>query len=204
MATIFFALLRSLRPIAVSLIFVLAAAAPVRTQSLVDASKRAEENSKANKAYTPRFTDDSLGGTGETFLTEMLSTQLTLAQLRTWAGAVKEIKKAFAADPALKQRVTSVTDGTINRPLTERTYTREPKIGTILAAAGLNAHEFYRIRMSFAVSLAGMRDRRLAARFNVPGVKLPANIAMLRANETEAAAIEQEVEGFLPKIDSLQ
>src|SRR4249920_1395404 len=98
MATIFFALFRHLRPHAVSLIFALAAAAPVRTQSLADASKRAQENSAANKAYTPTYNDSSLNSSIRALALEITAHELSMPELRKWVTVTTDMKKAFAAD----------------------------------------------------------------------------------------------------------
>ena len=198
MATIFFALFHHLRPLAVSLILILAAAAPGRTQSLADASRRAQENSAANKAYTPTYNDSSLNSSIRALVLEITAHELSMPELRQWVTVTTDMKKAFAADKPLAQRVRSASDWARSLGQIERSYIREEKIGTLFKKHGITAHEYVMTQITFVFALAAQMNPQFASIMAIlPRSRVNANADLLRANQPEIDSIIKDVDSTI-------
>ena len=187
-----------LRRLAFSLVLVAAAAGPLRAQSLVDAAKRAEENSAANKAYTPTFSNESLNSADPIIMSEAAFLELTMESLRNVVKAVDDVRKAYDADKDLAQRMLIVTTWARSVAETERGYIREPALAAALRAHNLTARQYIITQFAFQLALAANKDPKVAQAFERRG-KVMANVRLIRANQAEVDVLTKRLDESLAR-----
>jgi hypothetical protein len=187
------------RRLACSLVIVFAAAGPLRAQSpLVEAAKRAEENSAANTAYTPSFSNATLNSADPIIMNEAALLQLTMESLRNVVKAVDDVRKAYDADKDLAQRMSILTTWARSVAETERGYIREPALAAALRAHNLTARQYIITQFAFQLALTANKDPQMAKAFEGRG-KVTANVRLIRANQKEIDVLTKRLDESLAK-----
>jgi len=182
-----------LRRLACSLVIVFAATGPLRAQSLVEASKRAQENSAANKAYTPAFSNSTLNSADPIIMNEAAFLELTMESLRNVVRAVGDVRKAYDSDKDLAQRMSIVTTWARSVAETERGYIREPALAAALQAHNLSARQYIIAQFAFQLTLAANKHSQVAKTFERRG-KVTANGRLIRNNQAESGTLTTQLE----------
>lgn len=174
---------------------VFAAAVPVRAQSLVDASKRAQDASAANKTYTPTYNDRTLNASARALALEIVGHELSMPELRKWVTVTHDMAKVMSTDKPLAERIRTASDWARSLGQMERSYIREEKIGTLFQKHGITAHEYVMTQVTFVFALAAKMDPQFASLMAIlPGSVVGRNVDLLRANQDETDAIIKDVD----------
>ena len=129
---------------------------------------------------------------------EVLSFELTMPLIRQHLSLYATVIRTLLADPALHQRVFEAQIGTRTLKAMETAYANEPVLTAVLGNAGVTVHQ-YVITTAALAMVAGTMDNTLHPLLARRGT-VPANVALVRANQSEINELVTSVEALESQI----
>ncbi len=126
---------------------------------------------------------------------ELRQYRLTMPKIRQWAAATLAFAKEIEKDPALAAKIKNSDDP---EPKTLADFAvrinKEPHLAAAIAAANLSAREYATLTLCYFPAMFAYGLKKQGAIKELPKDILPANLALIEANEAELMRLNQELE----------
>jgi hypothetical protein len=147
-------------------------------------------------ALTPvRLSAQTIAAEIEQEKAELRQYRLTMPKIRQMAAATLAFAKDVEGDPALQQKLKASTDPE-PQTLVDLVHRidKEPRLAAAVKGAGLTSREYATVMLCYYPAMMAYGARKSGAIKELPKDILAENVALIEANETEIARLNQELE----------
>lgn len=126
---------------------------------------------------------------------ELRQYRLTMPKIRQMAAATLAFAKEVEGDPALQQKLKANNEPE-PQTLVDLVHRidKEPRLASAVKTAGLSSREYATVMLCYYPAMMAYGAKKAGAIKELPKDILPENVALIEANETEIAKLNQELE----------